>query len=405
MRPLIVLPAALLAACLAQSALAAEPDYHAMADSAVADLVNNYWTGDATTGHIRPSWGGTPTKEMRTPIWEMGTFVFAVDNLYQTSHDPVLKQRIRAEWRFLQRWHPPKDMTAVGEGTLQNALDDAMTAALVCLTVYRDTEETQCLFLAKDLVNHAWVRWHDNALGGALWYRDIRDVKADWNAEFALVALRLYEITGERVYWDRALEAYQWVERSLLRPDGLYYRYMRPDGSMKATIAASPRENREDTGLLGNTLMGVLHARLYRDTGSKEYLVRALRTAQAVRTHETDSQGCLVNEGDGWMDGVFIGEWASEVLSLPGIAPEDQTALRKTAVAITTRDRTPDGHYGPCWNGPLGAGCPWDDPKRTYARATPDQTATSSGAVNVVAAAAALDVRRPWPAPRKPPAR
>lgn len=403
MKSLLALSGAVLAVCAAQSTFAVEPDYRAMADSAVADLVKNYWTGDAATGHIRPSWGGTPTKEMRTPIWEMGTFVFAVDNLYQTSHDPVLKQRIRAEWRFLQRWHPPKDMTAVGEGTLQNALDDAMTAALVCLTVYRDTEETQCLFLAKDLVNHAWVRWHDNSLGGALWYRDIRDVKADWNAEFALISLRLYELTGERVYWDRALEAYQWVERSLLRPDGLYYRYMRPDGSMKATIADSPRENREDTGLLGNTLMGILHARLYRDTGSKDYLARALRTAKAVRTHQTDGQGCLVNEGDGWMDGVFIGEWATEVLSLPGIAPEDQTALRKTAEAIMSRDRTPDGHYGPCWNGPLGAGCPWDDPKRTYARATPDQIATSSGAVNVVVAAAALDVRRPWPAPRPAP--
>jgi hypothetical protein len=137
--------------------------------------------------------------------------------------------------------------------------------------------------------------------------------------------------------------------------------------------------------------MGVVHARLFRDTGRDAYKERALRTAEAILAHETDGKGRYLDDRDAWANGYFMGEWAREVLTLPGIKSEHLDLLRRTAMAVYERSRTQNGYYGGCWSGPAeGDACPW-----YKAGAKPDQIMTSSSAVNVIVAAAALDNPRP----------
>jgi len=384
-----------LSAVLSSPGRAADTDYRAMAERAVDDLVRNFWTGNPSTGHIIATWNGLPTTQFpRGSVWEPGTMLTALEDLYQTNHDPILRQRVDAEWKYIRSHFKAKELGTVGDGSYQPALDDAVCSALFYLTVYRVNGDSRCLDFAKGVMDYIWNRWHDDKLGGGCWYRDQRDHKSLWNAAVILVALRLYELTGDRTEWDRATSLYAWAEDKMLCPNGLYVSVMgdgsrdRPKGAVRAGNSAS------HIGL--NMAMGVVHARLYRDTGQRIYRERVVRTMKAVRTVESDGKGHLYNDGDVSTDGFFVGEWVAEVISLPDATPEDEDILRRTAQAITVHARTSDGHYGACWDGPLGPDCKAESEKMLTVTAT---------TVNFVVSAAALDVRRPWPAPRRPPAR
>ena len=63
---------------------------------------------------------------------------------------------------------------------------------------------------------------------------------------------------------------------------------------------------------------GGLHARMYRDTGDKKYLERAVRTAQSI-SKVFQNEGCYLNDRDAWVNGTFMRQYATEVLTLPGI--------------------------------------------------------------------------------------
>lgn len=383
------------------SADSTSPDYRAMAERAVDDLVRHHWVGDAGTGHIRADWTGRVTKEgPRGSIWEPGMMVIALESRLQTSKDPILRQRIDAEWKFMRRNFDAKELGTVGDGSYPPALDDAICSVEVYLTVYRATGESRCLDFSKGVMDYIWKRWHDEELGGGCWYTDKRESKSLVNVDVALEALRLYEITGERKWWDRAISLYEWSEARMRRPDNLYGTAMK-DGS----IEGGPDIGRTSHGftLIGhNMAVGIMQARLYRDTGRISYRNRAFETAKAIRQFESDGGGRYASDD---ATGQFVGEWAAEVLTLPGIPKEDEDMLRLTARAIATNDRTPEGWYGECWNGPLGAACPrngGDVVDGREIRKGWEKLTVNANATSVIIAASALDVRRPWPAPRRP---
>ncbi|HLV80334.1 MAG TPA: glycoside hydrolase family 76 protein, partial [Chthonomonadaceae bacterium] len=241
---------------------------------------------------------------------------------------------------------------------------------------------------AESLFGNACARWADSAFGGGLWYNDDRKVKSVYQANLILAGVRLSEVTGDPGYRERALPLYEWVERHLLRPDGLTWCDYGENGPR---ISGNHREAASDTFLGGNMAMGVIAARLYRDTGRKVYKDRALRAAKAVTTLETDGKGALMDDRDAWTDGYFMGYWAREVLTLPGIRPEARKILQRTAQAIWQRARKPDGFYSGCWNGPVeGEACPW-----TKAGFRPQQIMTSASAVHVLVAAISPEAGAP----------
>ena len=76
-------------------------------------------------------------------------------------------------------------------------------------------------------------------------------------------------------------------------------------------------------------------------------------------------------------------EWAKEVALM---VPSAAQTLRKTAYAIWQRDRTPDGYFGPDWDGvPGGQKSRW-----TREGVVAQQSMTSASAANVLVAAASL---------------
>jgi hypothetical protein len=358
-----------------------------MAASAVNDLTGHYWTGSATSGYITPTFGGLPSTAPGV-IWERGTFLFDMENLWEANQDPVLQQRIQADWNFLKQAMTYNGLTIPGVGSYIPAEDDSGWDVWYYLKIYNATNDAYALECAEALADNAFNRWYDSALGGGMWYDDSKTSKAAYQACNTLGYLKIWEITRQQKYLDHALLCYTWMEKRMLNSYGLYwggYSSAGPGGGGNRPFTAALAHG--GTLLAGQMAMGVLHARLYRDTGEQVYLYRALRTAAAVRKYfYVDSNGVLVDDGDAWTNGTFAADWAREVLSLPGTAPQDLQILKNTATAVYTKDRTSDGYYGGCWDGPVGtSGDLWSNNG-----STPQQIMTSSQAVAMIVGAANL---------------
>lgn len=90
-----------------------------------------------------------------------------------------------------------------------------------------------------DLVESGWDVDPTHAdPGGVFW------TQAPWstdrntvsNMPGAELALRLFQLTGERRYLDRAQKYHTWTNRYLQRPDGLYSDHLGLDGTIEPTV-------------------------------------------------------------------------------------------------------------------------------------------------------------------------
>jgi rhamnogalacturonyl hydrolase YesR len=392
---------ALLVAALASQGVHTEPQaqYTRMARAAISDLLTHYWIGSPTDGHIADTWHGMKRSEAtdyevktwwerdsRGSLWERATLLFAIEDAYRATGDSALLARIKSELKYVKAGYKADDLDNSPGTMIAQGCDDVGWVAWMWIVFYRATKDPYALERASKLVDKAWVRWADDAMGGGLWYSDKRETKSTYQCPLIMASLSLWEYTKEERFRDRAIEAYNWVEKHLGREDGLYWADRNKDGPLGAERPYDIHEAGSVTFLGGNVLMGVLHARLYRMTGNGEYLKRAGRTADAIAKYETDGNGVLLNDRDAWADGCFFGEWATEVLSLPGIEASHRELLRATARSIQAKARTADGHYGGCWSGPAGG----DGDKWAKIGSTPQQITVSSNTADVLISAALL---------------
>ena len=368
-----------------------EPQPRAIAVNAVNDLLGHFWLGDERTGHILNTHDGYSNESLRNGrgvLWERGMFYLVLENLQRLSPSAALQQRLRADWNYTKRVNSPAELQACGEGSGNVAVDDAGWAALMYLAAYRATGDKEALDRARGLVNNSFSRWQD-AKDGGIWYSDRKDKKSLYQAAIVLAAIQIHELAPNPGLFDRATRSYVWMENHLLRDDGLYW----CDYGASAPIGQSRSNRISETSsvvfLGGNMGMGVLHAHFYRLTTEDTYRVRALRTATALSRRLATAENVFINDRDASTEGVFAGDWAREVLSLPGIAARDKALLRNTAVSIYTKARTASGYYGASWSGPAEG----DQSRWWRTGRKPDRITISSSSVNMIVAAAFLEAK------------
>jgi len=364
--------------------------YLPLAIAAVNDLLSHWWIGSADAGQIANTWNGYTTNlpDARGGLWERAMFYTALDDLWRTTHDPVLQQMLASDWRRTESLYPTNQLQACGQDSGVNwAVDDAGWSSIMYLDAYDATGDPAALLCAKGLVNSAFDRWLDNQLGGGMWYSDADQIKSLYQVAIVLSSFRIYELTGDQSYYDRALQCYTWMETYLLRSDDLYWCDYNSSGPAGENRPNQIAETNSVVSLGGAMAMGLLHARLYRLTGDTNYLNRAVRTANAIYNSPLlTPAGIYLDDRDAWTQGTFAGDWAREVLSLPGIEPKHWVALWKTASTIFTKDRT-NGYYGGSWAGPAeGPGSAW-----WVNGSVPEQITTSSSSVHMITAAAASE--------------
>ena len=374
-------------------AVAAEEADHfrSLARPAVQDVLQHFWIGDETSGQIVNTWHGYAGKlpDERGGLWERATLYVALENACRALGDPGLAARLRADWTRTKTVYTAKQLEACGQPSHTNwAADDAGWSALMYLAAYRATGDHDALDRARGLVSNAFDRWLDDDLGGGMWYRDDHHAKSLYQTALVLAALRIHELTGDSTFLESGRKCYDWMESHLLREDGLYWCDYGRDGPAGKTRPKDIHEAGSVSFLGGNMAMGVLHAHLFRSTGDDLYRRRALRTADSLLPLLVAPGGVYINDRDAWSDGMFAGDWAREVLSLPGIHPRHASVLKATAESICQNARTSDGFFGGSWSGPPdGEGSRW-----FVKNSKPQQLMTSANSLGMVVAAAVLEV-------------
>jgi len=362
--------------------------YITQGNAAISDMMRNFWKGGPKDGNIVPTYNGYTAEVLPMPrggMWERGVMIFAMDSLYRATGDPVLRQRLQSEWNRIKKVYTKDELEAAGS-SLHPACDDSGWDAMLYMIFYRDLGDTYALDRAKGLIDKAFKRWLNDDLGGGMWYNNEHSCKSLYQVGIILPALRIWEATHDQSYRDRAESCYEWIESHLLRSDGLYWCDYNADGPVGKERPDDIHEAGSVVFLGGNMGMGIIHAWMYKNTGDKKYLERAIRTADAISKKITKN-GIYMCERDTWVNGTFSGEWAKEVLTLPGMSRVHKDLLYKTADSIYKNDRTPDGYYGGCWGGPAdGSGSPW-----SMIGSRPQQIMTSASTVNMITAAALLE--------------
>lgn len=124
-----------------------------------------------------------------------------------------------------------------------------------------------------ELVKSGWDTDASHAdPGGVFW------TQASWSSDrntvsnmpAAELALRLFQITGQRSYLTWALTMYRWTNKYLQRPDGLYWDHIDLQGNIEKTIWSYNQGVPVGVDVL-----------LYEVTGQHKYLAEAQRVATA----------------------------------------------------------------------------------------------------------------------------
>jgi len=148
---------------------------------------------------------------------------------------------------------------------------------------------------AKKVFAFVVAGWDDDsshaAPGGVFWKRDghLLDRNTVANAPGAQLGLRLHLKSGDIDSLSWAQRMYDWVDKNLRSPEGLYWDHLDPTGNIERTTWSYNQGTMIGAGVL-----------LARATHDSRYLDRARQTAQAALTHygadgQLERQGLAFN--------------------------------------------------------------------------------------------------------------
>jgi len=148
--------------------------------------------------------------------------------------------------------------------------DDNQWIGIACLDAYERTKKEKYL-LQGLLVYRFMMTGFDTVSGGGLYWKekDLTTKNTCSNGPGILVALQLYNATGNKAYLDTARLLYNWTKKNLLSPEGVYYDNIQlPSGKI------DKRTYTYNTGtMLQSSVM------LYKITKEKKYLQHAKELA------------------------------------------------------------------------------------------------------------------------------
>ncbi|MCL2884052.1 MAG: glycoside hydrolase family 76 protein [Oscillospiraceae bacterium] len=405
-----------------KGAAAAWPDftggtYMTFANTALQDLLKNFWQGDAA-GNMMKEDHGLPTTGKQTMIWAHAQMLFAMDTLYMATNDDTLKQYMVSQWNWTKQNFKATELARAGQAP-NIAVDDAGWDAMAYMLWYQLSGDQTAVAAASALLNNAYDYWQDGDTAGGLWYPQNppshtggadMSYKSLYSASLVLAGIELYGVTHDDAQFARTMNVYHWMEDNLRRDTVKIYTDGLQDGSAYTVSVTDnlywcdfnvdrdgrTEKNGPDGGtrpldiqaagsvcfLGGNMAMGVIQARLYKLTGDQTYLDRALQTVNALTDGPYNSNGIFLNDRDAWTDGAFVGWWVNDVLTLPGVPDTARSMIYDTAKSIAAHARTADGYYGADWDG----GTRW-----ASGGTQPQQIMTSANSANMIMAAALLE--------------
>jgi len=150
--------------------------------------------------------------------------------------------------------------------------DDNEWIGITALDAYARKKEKKDLALGQAMYEFV-MTGHDQVLGGGIYWKEgsLSSKNTCSNGPGILVALQLYQATKNKSYLDTALQLFNWTNRWLRTPSGLYYDNIRVRDS---SISKPVLSYNTGTMLEANVY-------LYEITGDKKYLTNATAIAEA----------------------------------------------------------------------------------------------------------------------------
>lgn len=148
--------------------------------------------------------------------------------------------------------------------------DDNIWIALDYCDYYRLTKKADYLKKAIALYEYIYSGWSDELGGGIFWCEQQKEAKHTCsNAPSTVLGVKLYRLTKDKKYLNKAKETYAWTRKHLCDPDDfLYWDNINLKGKVSKDKYAYNSGQMIQAGVL-----------LYEETGDKDYLRDAQKTA------------------------------------------------------------------------------------------------------------------------------
>ncbi len=102
--------------------------------------------------------------------------------------------------------------------------DDNQWVGITAMDAFTETKKTKWLHVGKEIYGFM-MTGYDTVAGGGLYWEEgnYRSKNTCSNGPGVILALQLYQATHKKTYLDTALLLYNWVNKNLKSPGGLYY--------------------------------------------------------------------------------------------------------------------------------------------------------------------------------------
>lgn len=155
-------------------------------------------------------------------------------------------------------------------------IDDNQWIGIAAIDAYNRTKKQEYLDLAK-LIYNFMMTGYDTVSGGGLYWRenDFTTKNTCSNGPGVVLAFQLFKATNEKKYFDEGLDIFNWTNKHLLSPEGVYY-----DNIHMKNLQI---DKKAYTYNLGTMLQS--NVLLYQITKKKSYLNEAKRLAAAGKSY------------------------------------------------------------------------------------------------------------------------
>lgn len=224
-----------------------------------------YWNGDATV------WGQGAGFSGYVAIREVSAGISGIGEEYGNMTDRMFNSINR----FITTDNNMQAYAVYPANGNDRYYDDNVWIGLDMIDLYSQTKEQRFLDKAIMVWNYL-MTGYDDACGGGVYWREIPVLKTGKNtcssAPAAVLGCKLYNMTGDKAYLNRAIELYEWLSKYLRDPeDDLYWDSIHPDMSVvKNKYSYNSGQPMQAACLI------------YKITGDEKYLADAQRIAKSA---------------------------------------------------------------------------------------------------------------------------
>jgi predicted alpha-1,6-mannanase (GH76 family) len=273
---------------------------------------------------------GTSEKKGIGAIWTQAIYWDMVMNAYERTKDPSYYKMITDVYDGgYQRY----DGYNWDNTTTWFIYDDMMWWVMSLTRAYKITNNPAYLNKAKAGFKRIWEGSYDPLKGGMFWDFKHSGKNACINYPTVIAAMRLYDVTNDDAYLDKAQSIYSWAHDNL---------FDITKGRVADHKIGNNNPGFEDYTYNQGTCIGAA-VLLYQATNKQSYLDDAKLAAQYTKGVMSDASGILPAEGDYNEQGVLKAIFAQYLAELVKVYPQGdyaKWAIYNANTAWNNRDQT-----------------------------------------------------------------